>query len=524
MRAIELTVMVALMGVASPVRSAPRATPVVVEGRSPGAQTMASAMTQIKASVGDIAPTPVEEVLPHHEYRSEVMNHTHGGLWVVGTDHVAACGNMERSGLAEAVATHREAEEAIDQLQYELAEALLEGAFKSYACLNEDVALSTMWRHYVLAGIAALGQGLGRANGERKIHEDKARAFFVRAHRVLPGQAWDTNYPPQFQVPYEQANSDLLRERLAGDRGRQPYDALVEVIGAPETLTINGSEVPKRLAPGNYLLQWDRDGAVYSRVVTVEEEVGVTIRLVTQEGWLAALSAFPDKRTPAQGAIVEATVKHIAKGNLPGLVVLSFSEATPRAMHYRLETGTAPTPIDIHLPQEEAEIEGTGVLATPPARGGAEGVGAFKLPPPRLAFRPAAQVLAISRSWYGGFSITVEGHIAKDLWVGAFGTGGFTRWDGVPYGLATAGATLSWHFHPTKWLEPFVVVGGELEWDAPPVLGAFLFGGGAEVVFHPQVRLRVEIQGGVGGQADRATPGRFRVTLGPTLRMPERRP
>ena len=131
---------------------------------------------------------------------------------------------------------------------------------------------------------------------------------------------------------------------------------------------------------------------------------------------------------------------------------------------------------------------------------------------------------AVSRSWYGGLSISIEGRIARDLWVAGFGTGGFTRWDGVPYGLATAGATLSWHFHPTKWLEPFVSVGGELEWDAPPVLGAFLFGGGAEVVLHEPLRLRVEIQGGVGGQAGRATPGRLRFTVGPVFRMPESAP
>ncbi len=66
-----------------------------------------------------------------------------------------------------------------------------------------------------------------------------------------------------------------------------------------------------------------------------------------------------------------------------------------------------------------------------------------------------------------------------------------------------------------------MTVGGELEWDAPPILGAFLFGGGVEVVLHPQVRLRVEVQGGVGGRANRANPGRFRVTLGPAFRMPE---
>jgi hypothetical protein len=91
-------------------------------------------------------------------------------------------------------------ESALAYVDYQRAEAELRHADEALSCSSEPVDAALAARVQFLRGVAAVGRG----------DEPGARAWFERAHTLLPGAVWDRSFPAALgREIFEQAGADV---------------------------------------------------------------------------------------------------------------------------------------------------------------------------------------------------------------------------------------------------------------------------------------------------------------------------
>ncbi|MCO4771203.1 MAG: hypothetical protein KDA24_14310, partial [Deltaproteobacteria bacterium] len=191
--------------------------------------------------------------------------HNVGGLWVLGTAPERVCPQTSVPLAAVSQALER-AQNDLDNLAVDKAEAGLAGVRQTLACLEGKLDPSELWRLYFLEGVAAFyQQGL-----------PAARSSLARALAVLPGQYFDPGYPPDLQELYLELQKGALEGGralvVAGSSGDGP--GAIYIDGFP----VSGPGLA--VVPGEHILQVRLENGRFA---------GAVVRLIEDDIVAAAL-------------------------------------------------------------------------------------------------------------------------------------------------------------------------------------------------------------------------------------------
>ena len=174
-------------------------------------------------------------------FRDVKGEHNIGGVWLLGVGAEGVCPQTSIPEAAVREALTR-AQTLIDELSMAEAETTLAGVRQTLACLESPLDPSELWRLYFLEGVAAFyQQGL-----------PAARIALARSLAVLPGQYFDTSYPPDLQQLY------LELQKAALEGGRAKVVAGVNEPGADGAVFVDGFPVSGpglAVVPGEHILQ-----------------------------------------------------------------------------------------------------------------------------------------------------------------------------------------------------------------------------------------------------------------------------